>query len=84
MTSLMDHEHMPDSKMSSVDKNLDKLRMLRILTDEKDQLILDARLAGASWQEIMDAIGMSRQTVIDAAKRANKGEVPSVGRVNRP
>lgn len=70
-------------KIMTMSDYLNSLRMLRILTKEKDELILGARLAGASWEEICEVAGMSRQTVTEAAKRANGGVVPSVGRVNK-
>lgn len=70
-------------KILSMSDYLDKLRMLRILTREKDDLVLGARLAGASWEEICEVSGMSRQTVTSAARRANGGKVPDVGRVNK-
>lgn len=62
---------------------LDRLKTLRHDMAHQDSMILAARKAGASWEELMSATGYSRQTVATRLKRANGGSVPSVGRVDK-
>ena len=61
---------------------LDELRAMRILREKLESepaMIVDARNAGASWEEIVAATGYSRATVNVKAKSANGGKLPDVG-----
>lgn len=74
-----------DENLSPRDKALAQLkrfRAVREILDDESATIAQARLAGASWNQIGEATGYTRATLIKRAKDGNGGVLPDVGRVD--